>query len=188
MYFYPISSFLLFSFLRQWSSFFLISDSVDHKPAEKLGIQGNTFEDQTTDMINNVFKPLGFELVTFSRVPYLSEGDLSTSFYVLHDAIFVLKVANNTTQSCWRTFHSGQKFMTYIYSSLVKFKNKKETQFNDTVVLSLIYCQPEIEMIHQFYLMREELWYWQNITFLSVQFKLSLPTFDVLYYAETAKI
>lgn len=81
-------------------SAYVEENSVDHKPAEKLGIQGNTFEDQTTDMINNVFKPLGFELVTFSRVPYLSEGDLSTSFYVLHDAIFVLKVANNTTQSC----------------------------------------------------------------------------------------
>lgn len=106
MFFYPSCyawllslHFLMFSILRQWFSFFLISDSVDHKPAEKLGIQGNTFEDQTTDIINNVFKPLGFELVTFSRVPYLSEGDLSTSFYVLHDAIFVLKVANNTTQS-----------------------------------------------------------------------------------------
>lgn len=75
------------------------SHSADHKPVEKLGIQGHTFEEQLTYVIKNVFEPLGFQLVTFSRLPYLSEGDLSTSFYVLHDAVFVLKVATNETQS-----------------------------------------------------------------------------------------
>lgn len=61
------------------------------KPTEFLAIHSKSTEDQINQMMSSVFTPSGFELVKFSRVPYLCEGDLTTSFYVLHDIIFVLR-------------------------------------------------------------------------------------------------
>ncbi|GAB1608252.1 methyltransferase-like protein 9 [Argonauta hians] len=76
-------------------------NSVDHTSAEKLDIRGSGFEEQLVSFVKNVLEPLGYELVTFSRVPYISEGDISTSFYVLDDAIFILKIADSvTTEHC----------------------------------------------------------------------------------------
>lgn len=70
-------------------------NSVDnYQPTERLAISSNHIEDQVDQMVENVFKPAGFLLQSFSRVPYLCEGDLSTSFYVLYDIIFVLKPAD----------------------------------------------------------------------------------------------
>ena len=42
-------------------------------------------------LINRVFSPLGFDLVKFTKLPYLCEGNLSQSFYYLLDNIFVFK-------------------------------------------------------------------------------------------------
>ncbi len=42
-------------------------------------------------LINHVFSPLGFDLVKFTKLPYLCEGNLSQSFYYLLDYIFVFK-------------------------------------------------------------------------------------------------
>lgn len=72
-------------------SIFAISDSKDHSPEEKLLIQGQTFEEQVQFFIEKVFEPAGFHVEKFSRLPYLCEGDLHQSFYVLDDAVFVLK-------------------------------------------------------------------------------------------------
>ncbi|XP_013391027.1 methyltransferase-like protein 9 [Lingula anatina] len=63
----------------------------DHIPAEYLYIQGKTFEDQVTSFVEDIFKPVGFKLLKFTRLPYLCEGDLNSSFYVLDDAVFVLE-------------------------------------------------------------------------------------------------
>jgi hypothetical protein len=62
-------------------------------PTEEIMVMGRTFEEQSTSFVKDVFEPAGFELVKFSRVPYLCEGDLESSFYVLHDALFVLKLS-----------------------------------------------------------------------------------------------
>ncbi|XP_033754850.1 methyltransferase-like protein 9 [Pecten maximus] len=66
--------------------------STDHKPTENIMIHGNTFEDQCKSFIESVFEPAGFEVEKFSRLPYLCEGDMHQSFYMLQDAVFVLKV------------------------------------------------------------------------------------------------
>ncbi|XP_069113889.1 LOW QUALITY PROTEIN: protein-L-histidine N-pros-methyltransferase-like [Argopecten irradians] len=66
--------------------------SADHKPTENIMIHGRTFEDQCKCFIESVFKPAGFEVVKFSRLPYLCEGDMHQSFYMLQDAVFVLKL------------------------------------------------------------------------------------------------
>lgn len=60
-----------------------------------LPISGSSFEQQVQSIENDVFRPLGFEIQTWSRVPYLCEGDLHQSYYWLDDAIFVLKVKDD---------------------------------------------------------------------------------------------
>lgn len=76
-----------------WTWFFL--DSTDHKPTESLLIKGHTFEEQAASFITDVFQPLGFIVKHFTRLPYLCEGDMHKSFYVLNDAIFVLSLNEN---------------------------------------------------------------------------------------------
>ena len=56
-------------------------------------VQGESFEAQANSFLKNVLQPAGFELVALSRVPYLCQGDLQHSYYVLYDSVFVLKVA-----------------------------------------------------------------------------------------------
>ncbi|UYV83960.1 METTL9 [Cordylochernes scorpioides] len=64
-----------------------------HEPDEYLKIQGNSFETQINSFVKNVLSPMGFEVETWSRVPYLCEGDLVQSYFWLIDALFVLKVS-----------------------------------------------------------------------------------------------
>lgn len=61
------------------------------KPTEKIPISGKTWEEQATSLINDVFTPAGFILESFTRLPYLCEGDMYRDFYVLSDAVFVLR-------------------------------------------------------------------------------------------------
>ncbi|XP_063440336.1 protein-L-histidine N-pros-methyltransferase-like [Mytilus trossulus] len=70
-------------------------NSSDHKPIESLLIKGKTFEEQAASFITDVFQPLGFFVEHFTRLPYLCEGDLNQSFFVLNDAVFVLKLKDN---------------------------------------------------------------------------------------------
>ncbi|KAF6019411.1 METTL9 [Bugula neritina] len=67
------------------------NSSSNYKPSESLDITASSIEEQINLMVKNVFTPSGFELLTFSRVPYLCEGDLTTSFYILYDIVFVLQ-------------------------------------------------------------------------------------------------
>ncbi|KAK3581155.1 hypothetical protein CHS0354_024687 [Potamilus streckersoni] len=62
-----------------------------HRPTEVIHLQGQTFEEQVVSLVKDVFEPAGFELEHFTRLPYLCEGDMYHSFYVLDDAVFVLK-------------------------------------------------------------------------------------------------
>lgn len=86
---YFILNFLMKNEITQ--GIFAISDSKDHSPEEKLLIQGQNFEEQVQFFIKKVFEPAGFDVEKFSRLPYLCEGDLHQSFYLLNDAVFVLK-------------------------------------------------------------------------------------------------
>lgn len=42
-------------------------------------------------LVEEVFEPLGFELLKLTRLPYLCEGNMEQSFYFLHDYVFILK-------------------------------------------------------------------------------------------------
>ncbi|GFN85992.1 methyltransferase-like protein 9 [Plakobranchus ocellatus] len=70
-------------------------NSKTHEPSELLRITGSNFEEQVQQLVS-LFHQAGFLVEKFTRLPYLCEGDLRHSFYVLTDAVFVLKVAENT--------------------------------------------------------------------------------------------
>lgn len=65
--------------------------SVDHRPEEELPIAGRSFEEQVSSLMA-ILRPLGFRVVSWSRVPYLCEGDLDRSFYHLSDMLVALQL------------------------------------------------------------------------------------------------
>ncbi|KFQ03244.1 Methyltransferase-like 9, partial [Leptosomus discolor] len=60
------------------------------KPSEVLEIKGHTWEEQVNSL-PEVFSRAGFAIEAFTRLPYLCEGDMYNDYYVLDDAVFVLK-------------------------------------------------------------------------------------------------
>ena len=74
-------------------------------PSEALDMAGGrcvdhaTFEAAANVLLTNVLEPAGFTLVRLSRVPYLCRGDLRQPYYVLSDAVFVLRVASSSSSS-----------------------------------------------------------------------------------------
>jgi len=60
----------------------------DHKPTQNLGIGGSGFESQLVSAVLAI-EERGFSLLTWSRVPYLCEGDLTQPIYQLNDALMV---------------------------------------------------------------------------------------------------
>ena len=42
------------------------------------------------DLVTEVLHPLGFSLVSLSKLPYLCEGDIHTDCFVLQDVVLVL--------------------------------------------------------------------------------------------------
>ena len=67
----------------------LCSESSTHRPTEQLAVSGKTWEAQVNSLVTS-FESLNFKVLSFTRVPYLCEGDLEHSFYRLDDAVFVL--------------------------------------------------------------------------------------------------
>ncbi|VDK47118.1 unnamed protein product [Anisakis simplex] len=57
----------------------------------RITVEGETFEEQATSLVEKVFEPAGFELVRWGKLPYLCEGDHAKAYYKLDDAIFLLK-------------------------------------------------------------------------------------------------
>uniref|UniRef100_A0A1I7YX74 Methyltransferase-like protein 9 n=1 Tax=Steinernema glaseri TaxID=37863 RepID=A0A1I7YX74_9BILA len=60
-----------------------------------IGVKGRTFEEHANSLVKDVFEPAGFELVRWTRVPYLCEGDINRAFYKLDDAVFLLRPVGN---------------------------------------------------------------------------------------------
>lgn len=61
------------------------------RPKEHIKVEGKTWEEQVTHLSADVFLKMGFELEAVTRLPYLCEGDMYKDYYVLDDAVFVLK-------------------------------------------------------------------------------------------------
>ncbi|XP_074644771.1 protein-L-histidine N-pros-methyltransferase-like isoform X2 [Tubulanus polymorphus] len=80
-----------------------------HKPEEYVPVKGHTFEEQVKSFIEDVFEPNGFTVERFTRVPYLCEGDLQQSFYVLDDAVFVLRASDESYHASDESAHAGDE-------------------------------------------------------------------------------
>ncbi|XP_072337601.1 protein-L-histidine N-pros-methyltransferase isoform X2 [Scyliorhinus torazame] len=61
------------------------------RPSEYLEVTGETWEEQVASFSNDVFSKVGFAIESFTRLPYLCEGDLHNDHYVLDDVVFILK-------------------------------------------------------------------------------------------------
>ncbi|EEB12571.1 possible cgi-81 protein, putative [Pediculus humanus corporis] len=57
----------------------------NHSPSQVLDVNGNTFEHQVCSMVKNVLEPVGYEIIKWTKLPYLCEGDLRQSYYWLDD-------------------------------------------------------------------------------------------------------
>jgi hypothetical protein len=60
-------------------------------PKERLAVPRESWERSVTALVANVLEPLGLELETVSRVPYLCRGDAARPLYVLDDALVVCR-------------------------------------------------------------------------------------------------
>lgn len=71
-------------------------------PSERLPMEGGecckgaSYEASVTKLVENVLQPCGFELVRWTRLPYLCEGNLEMEYALLNDAVFVLKRTEQT--------------------------------------------------------------------------------------------
>ncbi|XP_027195030.2 protein-L-histidine N-pros-methyltransferase [Dermatophagoides pteronyssinus] len=65
----------------------------NHQPEQRLPVEGTTFEQQVQSFFHNVLVPAGFELICWTKLPYLSEGNIDLTYFWLIDAIFLLKPA-----------------------------------------------------------------------------------------------
>jgi hypothetical protein len=50
-----------------------------------------SYEESLHHLIVNVLQPIGYDILSISRVPYISDGDTVQPFYVLDDAIIVMR-------------------------------------------------------------------------------------------------
>lgn len=60
-------------------------------PLERLACSEPEWEAAASSLVERELEPLGFELVSVSRAPYLSFGDTERGHYLLDDAILVLR-------------------------------------------------------------------------------------------------
>ncbi|CAN7991499.1 unnamed protein product [Ixodes hexagonus] len=69
------------------------------KPAETLGVSGTALEEQVESLCHDVMEPAGFALESWTRLPYLCEGDLEQAYYWLNDVVMVLRAVGDTPSS-----------------------------------------------------------------------------------------
>ncbi len=66
------------------------TESKTHIPSQVLPIKGDSFEEEVNNFIEKVLKPK-WEIIRWSKIPYLCEGDIKQAFYWLTDAVFVIR-------------------------------------------------------------------------------------------------
>ncbi|CAH8872785.1 unnamed protein product [Trichobilharzia szidati] len=69
-----------------------VETTTDKRPNELLGItDSDQWEVQLSSLIKNILIPANYEVIRWTRLPYLCEGDFSRSFYSLNDIVLVLR-------------------------------------------------------------------------------------------------
>lgn len=100
------------------------------RPQEHLKIQGKTWEEQVTNLSHDVFRKSGFEVETVTRLPYLCEGDMYNDYYVLDDAVFVLKASNVTEDSGQWKMNLYRFCQNELWKGGLKVSQKTDTYFS----------------------------------------------------------
>ncbi len=67
------------------------ANSPTHLPSQNLNFMGEKFAEQVPEVVD-MMEQSGFELLSWTRLPYLCEGDLESSLYTLDDAVFLFKL------------------------------------------------------------------------------------------------
>lgn len=67
----------------------------NHLPIEEINVGSDTAEAQFSQLVKKVFTPLDLEVMKWTKLPYLSEGDIDQYFYWLDDYVVVLKQKDN---------------------------------------------------------------------------------------------
>lgn len=70
---------------------FVYDQGAPRAPAERLAITTEEWELSVCELVNTCLLPLGLEVVTLSRAPYLSGGDANHALYELDDVIVVCR-------------------------------------------------------------------------------------------------
>lgn len=65
------------------------------QPLEVLHVRGSTLERQAQSLYRDVLVPAGFVVESWTRLPYLCEGDLEQAYYWLDDVVLVLRAAES---------------------------------------------------------------------------------------------
>lgn len=69
------------------------------RPAETLGVSGVTLEEQLESLCRDVIEPAGLWLESWTKLPYLCEGDLEQAYYWLDDVVMVLRAVDHIVAS-----------------------------------------------------------------------------------------
>ena len=85
---------ILMALVFPFSQYVENSSNATHRATESVSLNGTTFEQHIVSLNEELIRPNGLEIVKWTRVPYLCEGDLDLSFYWLHDAVLVLKAVD----------------------------------------------------------------------------------------------
>ena len=68
-----------------------------------LSLQGRSFEDHVHSLLMQELIPAGFELIRWTKLPYLCEGDFNKPYYYLFDAIFLLRAVPMQAEGYFRS-------------------------------------------------------------------------------------
>jgi len=78
---------------------FVYAGGTTHPPAERLPLDAGDWETGATELATRALAPLGLEVCTLTRGPYLSGGDPGRSLYVLDDAVVVCRRSGDSVAS-----------------------------------------------------------------------------------------
>lgn len=76
-----------------------LSATAKNEPLETMAVsKSRAWEVQFDSFLTNVLQPAGFDLIRWTRVPYLCEGDFSRSFYSLNDVVMIVKPSDEPSE------------------------------------------------------------------------------------------
>eukprot|EP01128_Nolandella_sp_AFSM9_P007478 TRINITY_DN4109_c0_g1_i1.p1 TRINITY_DN4109_c0_g1~~TRINITY_DN4109_c0_g1_i1.p1 ORF type:complete len:310 (-),score=16.07 TRINITY_DN4109_c0_g1_i1:47-976(-) len=83
---------ILIALVLPYYSYVEYQSNGDNQPKERLAIDSRVcWEEGVSQFVNNIVRPTGFEIVSISRLPYLSQGDYYNDLYYLDDSIVVAR-------------------------------------------------------------------------------------------------